>query len=412
MSAPAPPAQPTRRGDRLFHDDLSPELQQVRTHVRAFAETHVLPVAREIGSAAEDAQRFPFALLTAMGSDGVLGLAFPDPIGGRGLAQPMTAAAVALEELAYVSSSVAAVYDVQCLLAGRTLLHAAPALQERYLRPLLAGEVVGAFATSEPGASSDLSPQALQTVGEARSKGEIILDGRKRFISNAPVADFVVVLCRTGDGPSLLLVDTIADGVQIGPPDHKLGNRGQLTADVAFDRVHVPTEHLIGAPGAGLRLALGSLAGGRIGIAACGVGLAQAAFDLAADHLTTRWAFGKPLASNQHWQFRLADRAAGLEAARALYRKAARRMDAGEPFPEPEAAMAKFTATELAVDTARDAVQALGGYGFVSELGADGRSYRTEELYRDAKIGEIYEGANEIQRWIVARNIFGKEVTG
>jgi butyryl-CoA dehydrogenase len=181
---------------------------------------------------------------------------------------------------------------------------------------------------------------------------------------------------------------------------------------VYFEQVKIPLHHVVGQRGKGLKIALQVLTYGRIGIAATGVGMAQAVFDHSVDRLQTRRAFGKAMAEFQHWQFRIAERATEIENARNLYLKAALRMDAGEMFPEPEAAMAKWYATNLASEFARDGVQIFGGYGFTKELAADGSHYRVEEVYRDCKIAEIYEGANEIQKWVIARNIFGKDITG
>lgn len=272
--------------------------------------------------------------------------------------------------------------------------------------------MVGAFATTEPDASSDLSPQAVQTEA-IRTEAGWVLNGHKRWISNSPVAGFVVVLARTGTRLSMFIVDTALPGVEVGLPDRKMGNRGQLTADIRFTDVHLTDDDLLGgAEGQGLRHALSTLTYGRIGIAAAGVGMAQAAFDHAVAHLSTRHAFGKPVAANQHWQFLLAERATEIENARTLYTKAALRLDAGNPSPEPEAAMAKYYATKLSVDMARDAVQAFGGLGFARELGADGSPGPVEAIYRDSKIGEIYEGTNEIQKWVIARQIFGRAIVG
>ena len=200
--------------------------------------------------------------------------------------------------------------------------------------------------------------------------------------------------------------------MNIGRADRKLGNRGQLTADVILDGVELRDEALLGAEGGGLKIALSTLTYGRIGIAAAGVGMAQAAFDHMTDRLLTRSAFGYPLGAMQHWQFKMADYALALESARSLYIKAAIRLDEGNPFPEPEAAMAKLAGTELAVAIARDAVQVFGGLGFTRELGADASPGPVEAIYRDSKIGEIYEGANEIQKWIIARQLLGRHVTG
>lgn len=272
--------------------------------------------------------------------------------------------------------------------------------------------MVGAFATTEPLASSDLSPRAVQTVAVRRGD-TWVLNGHKRWISNSPVVGFIVTLARTEARLSMFIVDTTLPGVRVGEPDQKMGNRGQLTADVWFEDVTLHDDAVLGGePGQGLRQALATLTLGRIGIAAAGVGMAQAAFDHAVSHLSTREAFGCKLAANQHWQFLMADRATEIDNARTLYLKAALRRDAGEVFPEPEASMAKFYGNRLAVDMAGDAVQAFGGLGFARELSADSTPGPVEAIYRDSKIGEIYEGANKVLKWVVARNILGKEVTG
>lgn len=402
-----------RHFDTLFHDLLAPEeVKDVRNRVRKVADEIVAPAASGIANGDERVDGFPRDVFDALASDGLFGVGFDRQVGGWGLEHPMTATAVAIEELAYHSSSIAAVFDVHCILAGNALLHGTPQQQERWLRPLVAGEVVGAFATTEPEASTDLSPEAVQTVAERRGDGWI-LRGRKRWISNSPVAGFIVTLARTSDRLSMFIVDTRLPGVRVGVPDLKMGNRGQLTADVYFEEVELGADTLLGeVEGHGLKQALATLTCGRIGIAAAGVGLAQSAFDKAVAHVSTRHAFGRPVAANQHWQFLMAEHATSIENARNLYMKAALRRDAGEMFPEPEAAMAKFYATRLSVDVARDAVQAFGGLGFARELTADGTAGPVEALYRDSKIGEIYEGTNEIQKWVIARQIFGRAIVG
>ncbi|MGH8998071.1 MAG: acyl-CoA dehydrogenase family protein [Acidimicrobiia bacterium] len=403
---------PERLADRLFADVLLPdETKKVRAQVRAVAERDVAPHAREIGQRDESAESFPWEPFRALAAAGL----FRIPLGpdlGAGLEYRALAAATAVEELAYVCSSVATVYDGQCILAGRTLEHGSQRIRDNYLAAVAAGDMVASFATTEPDASTDLSPRALRTVAERTSAGWVV-NGRKRFITNSPVADLVVALCRTGDRASFMLIplkDT--PGVTVGPPDLKLGQRGQLTADIVLDRVEVPEDHLLGEEGAGLRLALTILTYSRVAIGAAGVALAQAAFDIAVEHLSHRRAFGKRLGEFQHWQFRMAEHATGIEHARSIYQKAALRIDGGVPVPEPEAAMAKYYGTALAVDVSRDALQALGGYGYVRELAATGEGSKLEEIYRDAKIGEIYEGTNEIQKWIIARSIFGRDITG
>jgi len=195
------------------------------------------------------------------------------------------------------------------------------------------------------------------------------------------------------------VVDLDAEGVRVGAPDRKMGNHGQLTADIYFENVHVPAENVVGATGGGLKIALQTLTYGRIGIAASGVGMAQATFDHSVDRLKMRQAFGKRLAQFQHWQFKLAERATEIENARNLYMKAAFRMDAGEAFPEPEAAMAKWYATNLAAEFARDGVQIFGGYGFMKEVAADRSHYRVEEIYRDCKIAESMRAPTKSRSW-------------
>ena len=375
---------PERMADELYHDLVSPdEVRHLRARVREFAARAIEPVAHRIAGGDERLDGFPRDAFEAMAADGLFRIPFPSDVGGKGLAHPATATAVAVEELAYYSNSVAAIYDVHCILAGTALDQGSDEQRQRWLRPIVDGEIVGAFATSEPGASSDLSPSAVSTVATPDGDGWI-LSGRKRWITNSVVAGVVVVLARTGDSLTTFIVPTSAPGVTIGTPDRKLGNRGQITADVILDDVRLGAESVLGRVGGGLRIALQTLTYGRIGIGAAGVGMAQAAFDRTVTHLKSRHAFGGSLASKQHWQFVMADYAADLEAARSLYIKAALRLDAGERFPEPEAAMAKLRGTDLAARIARDAVQAFGGLGFVRSLGADDTEGPVEAIYRDS----------------------------
>jgi len=198
---------------------------------------------------------FPRALFTKLAGAGLFRIPFAAAVGGRGLRYPAAATAVMIEELAYHSISVAAVVDVHCILAGHALEHASPELQMRYLAPLLAGTKVGSFATTEPDASTDLNVKVMQTVATRQGDGYVV-NGRKRFITNAPVADFVVLLCVDDGRMTLLVVDLDAPCARVGEPDRKLGNRGQLTADICFDNVSVPSHNVVGAPGGGLRIAL------------------------------------------------------------------------------------------------------------------------------------------------------------
>ncbi|MGW5105968.1 acyl-CoA dehydrogenase family protein [Nocardia sp. NPDC004123] len=403
---------PARQSDRLYHDLLSsPETTDIRARARRFAAEFVAPAAVRIAAGDEVDDGFPFDVFGAMATQKIFEVPFPADVHGTGLTRPASATAAVVEELAYYSNSVAAIFDVHCILAGNALNQGSADQRQRWLTPLVRGEIIGAFATSEPGASSDLSPQAVQTVATKTATGWR-LDGRKRWITNSPVADVIVILARTEQTLSLFIVPTTTAGVTIGRPDRKLGNKGQLTADVILNGVELGDDAVLGQVGGGLKIALSTLTYGRIGIAAAGVGMAQAAFDHMTDRLATREAFGAKLGAMQHWQFRMAEHALALEAARSLYVKAAIRLDDGNPFPEPEAAMAKLAGTELSVTIARDAVQLFGGLGFTRELGADGTPGPVEAIYRDSKIGEIYEGANEIQKWIIARQLLGRDITG
>jgi alkylation response protein AidB-like acyl-CoA dehydrogenase len=403
---------PPRRADKLFNDQLLPqETLRLRRTVRQFADDVVRPQAHQLNTTPESRASFPHALFKAMAAAGLYRIPFAADVGGMGLEFPTLGTVMVLEELGYYSRGLAsALYDGQAILVGKTLDRAGPFLRNTYLPRLVRGEFVGSFATSEPEASTDLSPANMRTVAERDGAGWRIT-GTKRWITNSVAADYIAVLCRSGERQTFFFVDMHTPGVRVSDPDRKMGNHAQLTADVVFDKVPVAADHIIGAEGAGLRAALGALMLGRMGIGAIGVAMAQAAFDHAADYISRRRVFGRELAGFQHWQFRFADHALAIEAARSLYQKAALLHDrTGQA--ETEAAMSKIAGSELAVEVARDAIQCCGAYGFVQALGGTGESFPLESIYRDAKIGEIYEGANEVQRWVVARSIFGRELTG
>jgi alkylation response protein AidB-like acyl-CoA dehydrogenase len=401
-----------RTQDRMWHDvGLPAETIELRGEVRIAVETAIAPFAAEIGQREETAESFPWKAFRGLADAGVFAIPF-GPEFGRGLQHRLLGTCTATEEIAYHSSSMAGVYDGQCILVPKALSFGSDELQAKLIPGLVSGDLVFAFATTEPDASSDLSVDAMQTVAEETADG-FVVTGRKRWITNSPVADWVTVLCRSGRGMTMLAVDLKhSPGIRIGTPDLKMGHRGQLTADIVFDDVAVPRANVLGEPGHGLSVALATLAYGRIGIAAAGVGVAQAALDLAVERMRTRQVFGKPLGAMQHWQYRLAERATELECARNLYQKAALRVDSGERHAEPEASMAKSFATRLAADLARDAIQVYGGYGFARKVSETGETFKLEELYRDAKILEIFEGANEVLQWVIARQLIGRDVTG
>jgi len=397
-----------RTQDRLYHGlGLPPESDEIRAQVREFVASEVAPAVTGMEEHSEALENFPRELFERMAGLGLFRIPFPAEDGGKGLRAPMLATSIVMEELAYESNSLAVIYDCQCVLAGRVLQYASSELKSAYLPSIMSGERIACVAITEPEAGSDVSPKSIRTVAHP-VKGGWRLSGQKRFIINAPLADFACVLCTIEGALSMVVVDLHSEGVFVPAPDRKMGMRACLTSDILLDEVFVPRENLVWQEGKGLRIALGALTRGRIAVGASGVGMAQAAFDESVQHMKERAMFGRSLAEMQYWQFRLAERATQITMARDLCYKAALRHDAGEEFPEPETAMAKAYGTQVAGDMARDAVQIFGGYGCMSRLGADGSVFKVERIYRDAKSPEIYEGTNEIQKWMVARQIFGR----
>ncbi len=397
-----------RSDERLYHAvGLPAEASDVRARVREFAQNEVAPHVAAMEERPEDVTNFPTGLFQRMAQLGLYRVPFKSDEQGAGLESPMLATAVLMEELGYYSNSIAVIYDCQCVLAGRVLQYASDELKMEYLPALMSGDKVACVAITEPDAGSDVSPSSVQTVATPVSDGWQ-LTGRKRFIINAPIADFACVLCTIDGTLSMVVVDMKRPEIVVPPPDRKMGMHACLTADILFDDAFVPTNNLVWQAGKGLRIALGALTRGRIAVGASSVGMAQAALDLSIHHMKQRQMFGKTLADMQHWQFRFAEHATHIAMARDLCYKAALRHDAGVEFPEPETAMAKYYCTELAGHVASDAIQVMGGYGFMSRLGADGATYQAERIYREAKGPEIYEGSNEVQKWMIARQIFGR----
>jgi alkylation response protein AidB-like acyl-CoA dehydrogenase len=403
-----------RTQDRMTHDVWLPdEIIELRSEARAAVAKRLIPHAREIGQREESADSFPWEAFRGLADEGMFAVPFGAEF-GRGLQHPMLGTCTVTEEIAYHSSSMAGVYDGQCILVPQTLTYATDDMRRRLIPELISGQTAFSFATTEPDTSSDLTAKRMHTVAE-ETPGGFVLNGRKRWITNSIVAGWVSVLVRAGAGSNratMLLVDLSSPGVRIGAPDLKMGHRGQITADIVFSDVLVPRGNLLGSAGGGLSVALSALVRGRIGIGAAGVGVAQAALDLAVERLRTRHVFGGPLGAMQHWQFTMAQRATEIECARTLYQKAATLLDRGDRNAEPEAAMAKAYGTRLANDLVREAIQIHGALGFARQVAETGESVRLEEMYRDAKILEIFEGANELQQWIVARQLIGRDVTG
>ena len=401
-----------RYADDMFNDTWLPaEALAIRKEVRCFADKVLKPLSHELNTTPERRDGFRHDVLQMIAGAGLYEIPFSEDVGGRGLKYPTLATLTTMEELGYYAPGAAsALYDGQAILCGQTLNRASESIRQAFLPKLIAGEIICCFATSEPETSTDLSVKAMQTTA-TRVAGGYVVNGQKRWITNSVAGDVVLLLCKTGKTLTMLLVDMHDKGVKVSDPDLKMGNHAQLTADIDFCDVFVPEENRVGEEGDGLRVALGALTVGRAGIAALGVGMAQRAFDYSADYIRRRMVFGKAVASFQHWQFKYADHAMAIESARNLYQKAAMSHDEGNTS-QSLMAMAKVVGSEVAVDMARDAIQACGGYGFAKRMSAEGVDWPLEAIYRDSKIGEIYEGANEVQPWAIARDIFGRDITG
>lgn len=400
---------PHRMSDSLYHDVYIPEeTLKLRKKFRAFAEKEVFPIAYEFGQRRESSDNFPWALFQSMAKKGFFKVPHKKGDGGLGLKYPACAAATLAEELAYISASFSGSVNAHFLLAGVSLAQGSSYIKRNYLKPLIECEAIGAFAMTEPQSGSDVRSESLITKATI-TKGGYIVSGQKRYITNAGIANFTATLVDLKGKSCMFVIDMNSKGVSTSEPDKKLGNRGELTYDIYFDKVRVPKENLIGQEGDGLRVCLRALMYGRTGIGAAGTGMAQSAFDESTAYMKERRAFGKPISKFQHWQFLMAERAIEIENSRNLYIKSGLQIDGGNKFPILESSGAKSYGSKLSVDMARDAVQIFGGYGLMVELGHDSSTYKVEEIYRDSKVGEIYEGSNEIHKMVIAREIFGKD---
>ncbi|MFF8287093.1 acyl-CoA dehydrogenase family protein [Streptomyces albus] len=360
-------------------------------------------VRREIEPAAADeeaAGTFPRDTFRLLSRSGLLGLPYPEEYGGGG--QPYLVYLQILEELAGARLTVGLGTSVHSLACHGLAHFGSKEQRTEWLPDMLAGGLLGAYCLSEPSAGSDAA--SLRTRAE-RDGDDWVLNGTKSWITHGGIADFYTVLARTGqDGPhgiTAFLVPGDAEGLSAAPPEHKMGLTGSPTAQLHFDGVRVSDRRRLGEEGQGFTLALSSLDAGRLGIAACAIGLAQAALDTALSYTAGREQFGRPIADFQGLRFMLADMGTRIEAGRALYLAAARRHDAGLPYSR-QAAMAKLFCTDTAMSVTTDAVQLLGGYGYTTDFPA-------ERYMREAKVLQIVEGTNQIQRMVIARHLAGPE---
>jgi butyryl-CoA dehydrogenase len=373
--------------------DLTDEQQLIRDMVREFAAADVAPIAAQI----DRDHRFPEELVPKMADLGLLGIPFPEEVGGAGA--DYVSYAIVVEEISRVCAT------TSVIVSGHTSLGTWPIFQfgtqaqkDRYLHDLTTARRLVAFALTEPAAGTD----AAAGTSTAVLKGdEYVLNGSKIFITNGGYADVFIVTAKTDltqgtRGISAFIVEKDAPGFSIGEGERKMGIRASSTPPLYFADCRIPKDALLGGEGNGFKIAMQTLDGGRIGIAAQAVGIAQGALDAAVAYAKERVQFGKPIASLEAIQFMLADMSTEIDAARLLVYRAAWLKDNGRPYAT-ESAMAKLFASETATRVAGHAIQIHGGYGFTE-------SYPVERAYRDAKITEIYEGTSEVQRMVIARN--------
>ena len=373
---------------------LSEEHRLLRDTLREFAQQRLAPFAADW----DRNGTFPKDALAELAALGTFGIAVPDHYGGAGM--DYLALAIALEEIAAGDGATSTIISVNnCPVCSILMAWASEAQKQRYLAPLARGEMLGAFCLTEPHVGSEAS--GLRTT--ARRDGDhYVLDGVKQFITSGKNGDLAIVMAVTDKaagkrGISAFLVETSTPGYVVARIEDKMGQHASDTAQILLENCRVPAANLIGDEGAGYKIALSGLEGGRIGIASQSLGMARAAYEAALRYAKERIAFGKPIYEHQAVQFRLADMATQLEAARQLIHHAARLKDAGRPCLK-EAAMAKLFASEMAERVCSDAIQIHGGYGYVAD-------FPVERIYRDVRVCQIYEGTSDIQRILIARNL-------
>ena len=375
--------------------ELNEEQQMVRNSVREFAEAEIAPLAREY----DEEEKFPRKQLDGLAEMGLLGMIIPEEYGGAGF--DSVSYALALEEIARADASVAVIVGVTNSVCCYPILSFGTEEQKKkFLVPLAEGKEIGAFCLSEPHAGSDATNLKTRAVEDGN---DYIINGTKSWVTNGGESQTHIVMAVTGENDrkrevSAFIVEKDREGVSVSSVEHKLGQRASKTTEMSFVDVRVPKENLLGGIGKGMKVAFNSLDNGRIGIGALSVGIAQAAFEEATEYAKDRVAFGKPIAGHQAIQFKLADMATEIEAARLLTLQAASMKDANHKNTGVKASMAKLYASEIANKVCADAIQIHGGNGY-------SRHYNVEKYYRDARITTIYEGTSEIQKIVISRDI-------
>ncbi|ORM30148.1 MULTISPECIES: acyl-CoA dehydrogenase family protein [Williamsia] len=376
--------------NRLLPTEEARDLVQLASDV---ADKTLAPIVDEY----EKAEKYPDEAFAVLGQTGLLSLPYPEEWGGGG--QPYEVYLQVLEELAARWAAVAVAVSVHSLSCHPLMMFGTDEQKQRWLPEMLGGEKIGAYSLSEPQAGSDAA--ALNCKAEATDGGYRVT-GAKAWITHGGVADFYNLFARTGEGSkgiSCFLVPGDTEGLTFGKPEEKMGLAAVPTTSAHYDGAFIPEERRIGADGQGLQIAFSALDSGRLGIAAVAVGIAQAALDEAVAYAKERKTFGKKIIDHQGLGFLLADMAAAVDSARATYLDAARRRDAGLPYSR-NASVAKLVATDAAMKVTTDAVQVFGGYGYTKD-------FRVERLMREAKITQIFEGTNQIQRLVISRSLAG-----
>ncbi|MBD8629169.1 acyl-CoA dehydrogenase family protein [Oxalobacteraceae sp. CFBP 8753] len=371
---------------------LSDEHQMIRDALRSFAQERLAPNAARW----DREHHFPREELDELAALGAFGVAVPEQYGGAGL--DYVALALVLEEIAAGDGGISTIISVNnCPVCSIAMMYASEAQKQQWLRPLAQGELLGAFALTEPHTGSDAA--ALRTTA-VRDGAHYVINGTKQFITSGKYGDVAIVMAVTDKaagkkGISAFWVPTNTPGYIVAGVEHKMGQHSSDTAQIVFENCRIPLENLIGEEGMGYKIALSGLEGGRIGIASQAVGMARAAYEAALAYAKDRESFGKAIFEHQAVQFRLAEMAMKIEAARQLILHAASMKDAGLPCLK-EAAMAKLFASEMAERVVSDAMQVFGGYGYVAD-------FPVERIYRDVRVCQIYEGTSDIQKILIAR---------
>ena len=380
---------------------LPDHVEALRQEVRKFAEKEIKPHVMEW----DETKTFPMDVVKKLGEMGMMGVIFPEQYGGAGMGY--LEYAVVVEELSRVDGSVGITVAAHNSLCSNHIYSMGDERQKQtYLKPLASGKAIGAWGLTEPGSGSDAG--SLRTVAK-KEGSHYILNGNKTFITHATVGDIFVVMARTrppqpghssADGISAFVLEKGMNGFRAGKQENKLGLRARDTSELIMEDVRVPEANLLGEDGVGFKQAMKTLDGGRISIGALGLGMAQGAFEEAVRYSKIRHTFGKPLSGHQGIQFKLADMGTQIEAARLLIYRAAGLKDAGLPYAKA-ASMGKLYSSEVACRVADEAVQILGGYGYIKD-------YPVEKFYRDVKLCTIGEGTSEIQRTVIARYLLSE----